>query len=401
MRYHINPTTGEPGKCSAKNGGCPFGGENEHFTSPEAAREAFEAANASSTFAMSASEMNAAAKTTSDHEVIAGLIAKGTPRTLGNLAKNPNLTEQEVAEALTKTQDRELRANLLLAHGGPASAVTPEDLEHILTKRPKSLARGNFFRSNDKFIQLVNNDHLTDDHFQQVMNSSELSKQVKDQMLIVLSEPNKISSKTTVDWLKNNGWPAYPVNPAKALLNGKLTEADLIDAPESYIDNFSATGPSPLLGTKEVDTLASVAIKTGHTKLQYWVAKDARTSPAILSTMASYSMEPESLYANPNTPPKAKERIAEKYADKPYVRVDQLAKRLGDKEFDSIITADSSTKRGRAYHESSVIFDMDKVQKYGLTQDDIRYMASSKNFSTYTRFNPQTGELTGSVDSSD
>lgn len=40
--YHINPSTGDPGKCSAKLGNCPFGSADEHYTSSEAAREAFE-----------------------------------------------------------------------------------------------------------------------------------------------------------------------------------------------------------------------------------------------------------------------------------------------------------------------------------------------------------------------
>lgn len=45
MRYHINPVTGEPGKCRAKLT-CPFGDlEAEHYPTLTAAREAFEAAN--------------------------------------------------------------------------------------------------------------------------------------------------------------------------------------------------------------------------------------------------------------------------------------------------------------------------------------------------------------------
>lgn len=40
-KYHIN-AKGEAGACSAKKGGCPFGGEDEHFTTPEAARASYE-----------------------------------------------------------------------------------------------------------------------------------------------------------------------------------------------------------------------------------------------------------------------------------------------------------------------------------------------------------------------
>jgi hypothetical protein len=42
--YHIN-SKGEAGKCTAKKGGCPFGDAEQHYTSSEAAREAYEEKN--------------------------------------------------------------------------------------------------------------------------------------------------------------------------------------------------------------------------------------------------------------------------------------------------------------------------------------------------------------------
>lgn len=44
-KFHINPETGEAGECSAQTGNCPFGSDEEHYTSKEAARAAFEAQN--------------------------------------------------------------------------------------------------------------------------------------------------------------------------------------------------------------------------------------------------------------------------------------------------------------------------------------------------------------------
>ena len=38
-KYHINPNTGMPGRCTAKPGNCPYGGESEHYTTYS---EAFE-----------------------------------------------------------------------------------------------------------------------------------------------------------------------------------------------------------------------------------------------------------------------------------------------------------------------------------------------------------------------
>lgn len=39
--YHVNDE-GNAGVCTASKGRCPFGGESEHFTSEEAARESYE-----------------------------------------------------------------------------------------------------------------------------------------------------------------------------------------------------------------------------------------------------------------------------------------------------------------------------------------------------------------------
>jgi hypothetical protein len=40
--YHISPTTGNPNRCSAKPGNCPFGDADKHFPDKESARKSFE-----------------------------------------------------------------------------------------------------------------------------------------------------------------------------------------------------------------------------------------------------------------------------------------------------------------------------------------------------------------------
>lgn len=40
-KYHVNDK-GESGQCRAEKGGCPFGGEAQHYSSPEVARQAYE-----------------------------------------------------------------------------------------------------------------------------------------------------------------------------------------------------------------------------------------------------------------------------------------------------------------------------------------------------------------------
>lgn len=48
-KYHINPTTGNPGLCRAHKQ-CPFGGESEHYGSESEARQAYEAIQSGATF---------------------------------------------------------------------------------------------------------------------------------------------------------------------------------------------------------------------------------------------------------------------------------------------------------------------------------------------------------------
>lgn len=40
--FHVHPLTGEPGRCRAEQGNCPFGNSDHHFESREAARAFYE-----------------------------------------------------------------------------------------------------------------------------------------------------------------------------------------------------------------------------------------------------------------------------------------------------------------------------------------------------------------------
>ena len=42
MKFHVNPETGEAGRCTAQPGNCKLGAQTLHFKNKEAAMEAFE-----------------------------------------------------------------------------------------------------------------------------------------------------------------------------------------------------------------------------------------------------------------------------------------------------------------------------------------------------------------------
>jgi hypothetical protein len=66
MKYHISPTTGNPNRCYANTKPCPIGGEGEHYSSKEEAREAFEASQGGSLSSVSRKGVEKEVKTPTD-----------------------------------------------------------------------------------------------------------------------------------------------------------------------------------------------------------------------------------------------------------------------------------------------------------------------------------------------
>lgn len=106
-RYHIN-SRGDAGVCRAFAGECPFGTEQEHHSSPEKAREAFEKAHGSS-FGSDSKHVkvgrfqlaNVAATSTDPDELMA-VAQSGNTRAIEALSKNPAATADALVEARTK-----------------------------------------------------------------------------------------------------------------------------------------------------------------------------------------------------------------------------------------------------------------------------------------------------------
>lgn len=400
MKFHINPATGEPGKCSAENGGCPFGGEDNHYTSKEAARAAFEKSN--ETFSMSLKEMNAQAKDTSDAAMIKRLIAAGSDRTLGNLVKNPNLQTADAEAILGKTANPVIRAalymnkNLDLKFDG----VTPDDFEEIAYRQNPRDTDPLYYPTNSVIARMAKDSFVTEEHFDRLSFSNRLQNNVKKGLPSILAQDNQIPAARTVKWLEQNNWPKYPLNPDAALMAGKLSEDDLVAAPSHYIDHFSAVGPSPRLTAKEVDLLARVALRRGDERLIERTSSDARISSKALDAVVDAGKGNEGLYKNPNLSSAAKAAIEGQFPDEPFVRVGKLKDRIGNSEFESIMKPAGGARLGNAYHETKTQFDTAKVKEYGLTRDDVLYMANARGFNAGVNYNPETGEFSGRVDSS-
>lgn len=403
MRYHVNPETGDAGKCSANKGNCPFGGENEHYTSSEAARAAFEAKQDSQVFAkLPLKELNAQSKTTDDPGVINAAIEQGSERTLGNVAKNPNLTPTQAAKALARATSPKVRAAILVAGGEPNQSMTPEDLEEVLLSVPNNfLSWAKLKDSSTPIGRVVNSPHLTDAHFDQIAGSKRLERYEKGDFARVLAQENHITSQRLQTWLEDNNWATHPLKPETALTSGKLTEAMLANAPEKYLSYFATTGLPHRLTSGDITKLGSVALKRNHERLQYWIASDTRTREATLTALVDQDLQLERVYANPSSSSILRKRIEDKLPKSPAIRMAKLKEKLGPSEFGEIVKAGNSAQLGRAYSQKTQVFDMERVRKYGLTNDDIFFLGKANQYNAGASFNPVTGELTGQTDSSD
>lgn len=69
VKYHISPSTGNPNKCSAADGNCPYGGESNHYASKDEARAAYEAQQGSGLPSSPQSRLEEQASTYVEHSL--------------------------------------------------------------------------------------------------------------------------------------------------------------------------------------------------------------------------------------------------------------------------------------------------------------------------------------------
>lgn len=278
--------------------------------------------------------------------------------------------------------------------------VTPEDFEEIAYRQNPRDTDPLYYPTTSVIARMAKDSFVTEEHFDRLDSSPRLPNNVRKGLATLLAQDNKIPAARTVQWLEKSNWSKYPLNPDVALMSGKLTEDDLVAAPERYIDHFSAVGPSPRLTVKEVDLLARVALRRLDDRLLERTSSDARISSKTIDAIVSAGKANERMYTNPKISPEVKAKIEAQFADEPFVRVGKLKDRIGDAEFSSIMQPAGGARLGNAYHETRMQFDAVKIKEYGLSRDDVLYMANARGFNAGVSYNPETGEFSGRVDSS-
>ena len=402
-KFHINPQTGDAGPCNAAKGGCPFGGDEIHFTSLTAAREASEKLLANSygdgaLVKRTLQELNSIAKDTSDPEAIASIIANGSERTLNNLAQNKNLTDEQAKDALEKATTPRVRA-MLMSRGpqGNFENMTPADYEEIVFQQAKKGFSSAAARA------YVNNPFVSDEAYREAMASSRIKDRDKTPLLAqTLGEDNKITPKFFTSELEKGGWKSYPVSPRNAVKNGKLQEDVLKRAPEEYLDSL-ASNHLVNLDSDDLDMLTDVATNRGHERLAQSIVRSPNMSALSLSKLANGSSEnvAEVIFNHPNASSYTLDAVAANYPDKPFVKVGKLRRSLGDSAIVSLVVSRGGRQLARAYSETTLTFDMAKVKALGLTKEDIYHIGNAKGYNAGVGFDEDSGVLTLRVDTSD
>lgn len=159
-RFHINPQTGDPGRCSAKKQ-CPFGGgDREHYDSKKLARQAYEKHMSEGTIpsiVITPKNLETMATSTDKVSEMNIVMKHGHWVDKMELAKNPNATPEILARIHETAENDTVKAVVAMNPNTPFRLI---DREGFVAIRSLDKISGN------KRIQdrLRESDEVTDKH---------------------------------------------------------------------------------------------------------------------------------------------------------------------------------------------------------------------------------------------
>lgn len=382
-KFHINGS-GDPGKCSAKQGGCPFGGESDHYSTQEEAREQYEKANADKVIPLkpkqTLAELNKIAKTSTSQNELLQAVLSGSNRTLSNLSSNPSADSEALGAAHDKTSDKAIKDRLELHKNFPIGKLTEYGLQSI---RKKS--------SND-LVKKMASDDVTDSQAQLVldkypMNTSQAiikntNNKVSQEMLIKLAEQNTTCLTTAI--LDN---PKYPVKDRMASYNNDQLEAVAVFS--SDIDS--------------VKVALSSTINAHNRDRILYSALDNKVIPSDslknIANETSNEFNQLKVYSHPNSTREIKDILVKKNSTVASLnKLDELQKTKPEafrKLENSTQILDRSGSTATAF-----AFDTEKVKELGLDANDIDAYVRIKqnNWLQHTKYDATTGIYSGHRD---
>lgn len=403
-KFHVNLETGNVGSCRAESGRCPFGGEENHFTSNGAARKAAEQILSEKypSKTLGLKELNSLAAETNDHSVISEILERGSSRTLANLSKNKNLTEKELKDALSQTDSPQLRIAFMESFGS-WEQMSPRDFEELTVASIKNKHTVDGYEKLTKNV--LRNEFVSDADYDAVQNSDRISENEKKKLSrILLSGKNQISPEKVLSEIEKGDQDWRSASSALvAFGNGKLRASELKKLPKEYLDAMDSGFGGSSLSVGQLHILGEVALDKNATKLIQGIARDKKAY-RILDNFAHKNLGKDVdalIFANSNLSESSRQVISRRHSSEPFVKVGNLRANQSKEEVDSILGSPTKKKLGRAYNEVKYSVNLEKAKKYGLGSEDILYLANASGYNAGVNYNPETGEFSGRVDSSD
>lgn len=403
-KFHITKK-GEPGYCSAKYS-CPLGDSDAHYDSKEAAQAAYEAKmvaqlvpTSATKSELSASQLSGLAKVSSDPEVIEEVLTRGSDRALKNLAKNPNLTEAQLAMAYSLEKASEATRSALAGHPNfPISQMSVSEWADQVE------ANTNSTRVND----LLASDAVTDAHLDEITHRDAAR-------------------------LAGSRW-GQPTNVQRALVNpyNSLSEARVVELGEKSWSNIGRAMESNRYPAERIVGLSKDLI--------YWGNIDHTSNPAYLTGYADWAIANKEekphdaeyiatrVATNPETPTEALESLAQndiasvavyrnpraseevrrlcEFNDPEVgrvVKLDRLQDQFGGKLQEEItyMARTDQPFANRGLYDTRVRFNVERMAELGLDKEDIMTLMGRGKFNGGVFFDQETGVFRGTVDSTD
>ena len=144
MKFHINPENGKISACKALKGGCPFGGDSQHYATKDRAQQAFELSMGAQTQTLNKSELLAASIAVRDKAFMSAFDSYGAT-TLNYSQVNSLIKVMGTAYSKVKGNDDSFTAAEKLANEFERSVNNENyhldfDDDHIQTAKAAAIA---------------------------------------------------------------------------------------------------------------------------------------------------------------------------------------------------------------------------------------------------------------------
>lgn len=403
VKYHISDN-GTPGKCSAASPeSCPktqagdsFHTENLQEALRESERRFEEAHGATSTVQrprLGIRELNQIVKTTDDRLLIEDALSRGSDMTMRALAKNPQLTSEDLATAYDRAGEKG-RAELAVHKNFPLEKLSPNEFVEAMDRQLSQGDGRRFLQSNaigDGHVEAIQKKYQgrygNKDLYYVGQALENRGNQITAQKQEELAEEN---SNFRAIASRNGNYPPEKIH-AQSL--DELNWGDHV-GDRTRPEQLAAYGAKVLGRERDYDGW----------RLAQAVASHPSTPPETLAAFAKKNVELERVYANPSTPGAVKQKLLD---ENPKIRqvakLSKLQEKHGDLAKAIVVPGTSHTvSKGRfgTYNETTMAVDRAKVRELGLDRSDVVEILG-KGFNVGGGYDEETGTFSGAVDSSD